>query len=126
MVKAAALIGTTPVDLAKVTVNEHRVVGGGGTAFDGVTAGPTTVTSDDPWASLASTLSPSMASHGWAAVAVTIRPTGTEAFGNQLGSPPLLADPPESEATIPIDSAAAPATARAATQIRRRLSNRVS
>jgi len=88
MVNALALSGTMPEATAKVTVNVHGLVAGTGNRPSSGTAGPTVVASARPRARWTETVSPSTASQGCAVVAVTVRPTGTVAFGSQLGIVP--------------------------------------
>ena len=91
MVKAAWLSGSTPDAFTKVIVKVHGVVAGTGNWPCSGTWGPTAVASTCPRASWTRTESPSIASHGCAALAGTTRPTDTVGVGSQLGRPPYRA-----------------------------------
>ncbi len=93
-VNAVALSGITPDAAANVTMNVHGLVAGTGNRPSSGTFGPTAVASTRPRARWTETVSPWIASTGWARLALTIRPTGTLAFGSQLGIPPYLAADP--------------------------------
>jgi len=69
-------------------VKVHGLLAGTGKRPLSGTAGPTAVTAARPCASLTETVSPSIASHGCAALADATRPTVTFAFGSHDGIPP--------------------------------------
>ena len=95
-VNALALTGIAPDAPARVTTNVHGLLAGTGKRPSSGTVGPTAVASTRPLARLTETVSPWIASAGWAALASTMRFTGTFGFGSQLGRPPYLpADPAE-------------------------------
>ena len=90
-VKAFALSGIAPDACANVTMNVHGLLAGTGKRPCSGVSGPTAVVSTRPPERSTETVSPWIASAGWAAVAVTTRFTAVFAFGSQLGSPPYLA-----------------------------------
>ncbi len=79
---------TTPLTPVTVTVKVHRVEEGSGTRPEARTAGPTAVTTTRPPGTAIRTVSPSIPSAGWSALAVSTRPTATVGVGSHDGREP--------------------------------------